>query len=75
MQLINKLYFINQNHLQTIYIFKRTSKASFNECIRILSLSLLSSLRKFLSLALMQVFLRLVVLPLDPPPLEALPRK
>lgn len=51
------------------------SKASFNECIRILSRSLLSSRRRFLSLALMQDFRRRAccVLPPEPPPLLALP--
>lgn len=53
-----------------------TSNASFSECILILSLSLLSSLRKFLSRALMPVFLLLVVvLPLELPPLVVLPEK
>lgn len=51
-----------------------TSNASLRECILILSLSLLSSLLRFLSRALMHVFRRRVF-PLEPPPLDALPEK
>lgn len=52
-----------------------TSNASFKECIRMRSRSLLSSRRRFRSRALMHVFLRRVADPPpdEPPPLLALP--
>ena len=63
----------NRLHFRKSSAIGHTSNASLSECILILSLSLLSSLLKFLSRALMHDFLLLVVVPLDALPLDALP--